>query len=51
MEESGIFYGHLVIFPAIWYSLWHFSISCGHLVYFPRIGILYPEKSGNPAHS
>jgi hypothetical protein len=35
-------------FPAIWYILWHFGIFCGHLVYFPRFGILYYEKSGNP---
>jgi hypothetical protein len=31
----GIFYGHLVYFVEIW-------------VYFPRSGILYQEKSGNP---
>jgi hypothetical protein len=48
MEESGIFYCHLVNFPAIWYSLWNFDALCGHLVYFPRFGILYHEKSGNP---
>jgi hypothetical protein len=29
--------------------LWPFDIFCGHLVYFPRFGILYQEKSGNPA--
>jgi hypothetical protein len=26
-----------------------FVYICGHLVYFPRFGILYQEKSGNPA--
>jgi hypothetical protein len=31
-----IFYGHLVYFVVIWYI-------------FPRFGILYQEKSGNPA--
>jgi hypothetical protein len=31
------FYGYLVY------------IFCGHLVYFSRFGILYQEKSGNPA--
>jgi hypothetical protein len=30
-----IFYGHLVYFVVIWYI-------------YPRFGILYPEKSGNP---
>jgi hypothetical protein len=50
MEDSGIFYGHSVNLPAIWYILRHFGIFCGHLVYFPRFGILYHEKSGNPAH-
>jgi hypothetical protein len=61
-----IFYGHLVYFVVIWYILlsfliWYillpfgifclsFSILCCHLVYFPRLGILYQEKSGNPDH-
>jgi hypothetical protein len=48
MEDAGIFYGHLVNFPAIGYILWHFGIFCGHLVcifcgrlvYFPRFGLL-----------
>jgi hypothetical protein len=31
----NIFYGHLVYFGLIWYI-------------FPRFGILYQEKSGNP---
>jgi hypothetical protein len=31
----GKFYGHLVYFVVIWYL-------------FPRFGMLYPEKSGNP---
>jgi hypothetical protein len=37
------------IFCPFWYILWHFSIYCSHLVYFPRLGILHQEKSGNPA--
>jgi hypothetical protein len=51
----GIFYGHLVLFWSfgtflvIWYFLWSFSTFYGHLVYFSRVGILYREKSGNPA--
>jgi hypothetical protein len=36
MEDVGIFYGHLVYFMAIWYI-------------FPCFGMLYQEKSGNPA--
>jgi hypothetical protein len=30
------------------FILWSFGIFCGHLVYFPRLGMLYQEKSGNP---
>jgi hypothetical protein len=46
-EDAGIFYGHLVNFPAIWYIkallyiLWSFGI-------FYRFGIFYHEKAGNP---
>jgi hypothetical protein len=39
MKDNGkfrIFYGHLLYFVVI-------------LVYFPRFGMLYQEKSGNPA--
>jgi hypothetical protein len=28
-----------------------FGIFSGHLVYFPRFGMLYREKSGNPGHA
>jgi hypothetical protein len=48
MEDSGRFYGHLVNFQTIWYILLHYVILCGHFVYFPRFGILYHERSGNP---
>jgi hypothetical protein len=48
MEDVGIFYGHLVHFTVFYYILLTFSIVCGNLVYFPRLGILYQEKSGNP---
>jgi hypothetical protein len=34
---NGLFYGHLVHFVVIWYI-------------FPRFGISYREKSGNPAY-
>jgi hypothetical protein len=33
---------------AMLYILWSFGIFCGHLVYLPRFGMLYQEKSGNP---
>jgi hypothetical protein len=54
MEGDGIFKGHLVYYSAIWYILWPSGIYCGHLVYFMvicfhRFGLLYQEKSGNPA--
>jgi hypothetical protein len=51
MEDVGLFYGHLVCFTAMWYILWPFGIFYGYLVYFSRLGILYQEKSGNPALS
>jgi hypothetical protein len=35
LRLHGIFYGHLVNFVVIWYI-------------FPRFGMLYREKSGNP---
>jgi hypothetical protein len=38
----GPFYSVLVHFMDILYNLWWFSI------FFPRFGILYQEKSGNP---
>jgi hypothetical protein len=41
-----------------WYILWPFGLFFGHLVYFvviwyisPRFGMLYHEKSGNPARN
>jgi hypothetical protein len=51
IEDVGVFYGHLAYFTAIWYILWPFGIFYGHLVYFSRFGMLYKEKSGNPALS
>jgi hypothetical protein len=41
MEDVGTFYGHLVYFMAIWYSLWSFGIFCGHLVYFMVIWYIF----------
>jgi hypothetical protein len=37
LRPLEIFYDHLVYFMVIWYI-------------FPRFGISYQEKSGNPAH-
>jgi hypothetical protein len=49
MEAAGIFYGHSVNFPAIWYryfmELWYIFWSLD--IFFPGLGILYHEKSGN----
>jgi hypothetical protein len=54
-EDVGLFCGHLANFKSICYILWPFVIFCGHLLYFvaiwyifPRFGMLYQEKSGNP---
>jgi hypothetical protein len=48
MENLGVLYYHLVYFTAIGNILCPFGIFCGHLVlFFPRFGILYQEKSGN----
>jgi hypothetical protein len=49
MEDVGICYGHLVHFTVFCNILWTFGIVCGNLVYFPSFGILFKEKSGNPA--
>jgi hypothetical protein len=48
MEDVGIFNGHLVNFPAIWHILWPFGIFYPDW-YIYRFGMLYQEKSGNPA--
>jgi hypothetical protein len=48
----------VVYFMAILSILWPFGIFCGHLVYFmviwnifSQFGMLYQEKSGNPAQN
>jgi hypothetical protein len=38
-----VFYEHLFIFCG------HLDILCSLGIYFPRFGMLYQEKSGNPA--
>jgi hypothetical protein len=44
------FYDHLVYFTAIGNIFWPFGIYCGIYIWyiFPRFGIFYQEKSGNP---
>jgi hypothetical protein len=49
MENFVLFYDNLEYLTAIWYNLLPFGVVCGHLVYFPRFGMLHQEKSGNPA--
>jgi hypothetical protein len=50
MDDVGIFYGHWIYhFMAIGYIVCPLGICCSNLVYFPRLGILYQEKSGIPA--
>jgi hypothetical protein len=39
----------LEYFVAFCFIFGQFGIFHGHLVYFSRFGMLYPEKSGNPA--
>jgi hypothetical protein len=50
MEDVGIFYGHLVYFTVIWYILRSFGLFLAAIWFiFSRFGMLYLEKSGNPA--
>jgi hypothetical protein len=49
MENVGLFYDLLVHFTAIWYIVWAIGIFSRYLVYFYHFGILFQEKSGNPA--
>jgi hypothetical protein len=44
-EDFGKFYGHLIFF------LLPFGIFNSDLVHFPRLGMLYQEKSGNPGQT
>jgi hypothetical protein len=49
MENVGVFYCHLEYLKANWYTNYMaFLYFSGLLVYFPRFGRLYHEKSGNP---
>jgi hypothetical protein len=49
IENLGTFFDHLVYFTVIGNILCPFGIFRGNLVYLTRFGILYQEKSGNPA--
>jgi hypothetical protein len=42
------FYGDLVYFTAIWYSLWPFGILYGYLVYFFPFWYVVPKKIWQP---
>jgi hypothetical protein len=50
MEDVGKLYGYLIDFIAIWYILRQSVKFYGYLVYFSHLGMLWQEKSGNPAH-
>jgi hypothetical protein len=49
MEDDGIFYGHLVNFMVFCYSYGHWIQFVVIWYILSRFGILYQEKSGNPA--
>jgi putative exporter of polyketide antibiotics len=51
MKDIGKFYGHLVYVTAISYILWPCGIFLVIFVYLARFGVLYQQKSGNPAFS
>jgi hypothetical protein len=48
MEDSVIFYGHMVNIPTIWYILLHYGIFCGHLVCFDPFWYTVPRKIWQP---
>jgi hypothetical protein len=47
-DDVGIFYGHLVYFAAIWYTLCTFGIFSGYWVYFPPFWYIVPRKIWQP---
>jgi hypothetical protein len=49
MENIGIFYNHLKYIMAIWYIIWPYGNLVVIWYIYPRFGILYYEKPGNPA--
>jgi hypothetical protein len=51
MEDVGIFYGQLVHFIVLCYTLWTFSIVRGNLVYFYPFWYFVPRKIWQPRAS
>jgi hypothetical protein len=51
VENVRICYSLLEYITAIWYTLWPFGTLLVIWFIFPRFGILYQEKSGNPART
>jgi hypothetical protein len=49
MEDVGPFYDHWAYFTTIGPILWQFGIFYGYLLNFSFFGMLYQEKSCNPA--
>jgi hypothetical protein len=48
MENVGMICGHLENITAIWYMSWPLGNFVVIWYIFPRFGILYQDKSGNP---
>jgi hypothetical protein len=48
MEDTGIFYDHLVCFIAILYILWPFGTFYGYLVYFSPFWYVVPRRIWQP---
>jgi hypothetical protein len=51
MKDDGIFYGRFVHFTVFCHILWTFGIVVVIGYIFPRFGIFYQEKSGNPVRN
>jgi hypothetical protein len=49
MENVALYSGHFEYFMTIGYIYWAFGNFVVIWYIFPRFGILYQEKSGNPA--
>jgi hypothetical protein len=49
LENVENFYGQLDHFTVLCDILWPIGMVCIHLVHFSGFGIMYQEKSGNPA--
>jgi hypothetical protein len=49
VEHVGLFYVHLEYIKAVWYILWPHDKMLVIWLIFPRFGVLYQTKYGNPA--